>query len=312
MVLQRIVKAKNQRVKRALEKKEPKVHENTKNAIFIKGGRTSETVTQALKDMCLLKKPNAVSFKKKNILRPFDDQTSIEFFSEKSDASLFMFGSHSKKRPHNLVIGRLFDFHILDMVELGIEKFKAISQYSTGKCPVGTKPCLLFTGDAFDQDLEYKRLKNLLTDFFRGPVIEKVRLAGLEHVILFTAAEGKLYIRSYRVLLKKSGARTPRIELEEIGPSLDLVVRRTKLASDDLYKRACRKPKTAKPKKKKNVSHDVFGTKQGRIHMQKQDFDKLQLRKVRALKKRPASKEDGEPTAKKNKESAEDSDMETE
>lgn len=49
-----------------------------------------------------------------------------------------------------------------------------------------------------------------------------------------------------RVLLKKSGCRTPRIELDEIGPSFDFVLRRTHLASDDLYKTAHRQPKALK------------------------------------------------------------------
>jgi len=287
MVLQRIVKPKNQRVKRALESRAPKIHENVKSALFVKGGRTSETVTQVLKDLCLLKKPHAVPFKKKNIMRPLDDQTSIEFFAEKSDSSLFLFGSHSKKRPDNLVIGRLFDYHVLDMFELGIENFKSLAEFKCEKCPAGTKPCLLFAGEIFEENEEYARLKNLLIDFFRGPVVTNVRLQGLEHVIMFTALNGKVHIRSYRILLKQSGSRVPRVELEEIGPSLDLVLRRNKLASDDLFKRSTRVPKTAKPKKKKNISRDVFGTKHGQIHMQKQDFAKLQLRKTKALKTRP-------------------------
>lgn len=49
-----------------------------------------------------------------------------------------------------------------------------------------------------------------------------------------------------RVLLKKSGCKIPRIELEEMGPSLDLVMRRTHLASDDLYKRSLKQPKALK------------------------------------------------------------------
>jgi len=50
----------------------------------------------------------------------------------------------------------------------------------------------------------------------------------------------------YRVLLKKSGHPIPRVELDEIGPSLDLVMRRTHLASTDLYKEACKVPKATK------------------------------------------------------------------
>ena len=84
-----------------------------------------------------------------------------EFFSDRNDTSLFMFGSHNKKRPHNLVIGRLFDHHVLDMVELGINSFKAIHDFTTSKCVLGSKPCFVFSGDAFETDQDYIRLKNL-------------------------------------------------------------------------------------------------------------------------------------------------------
>lgn len=40
------------------------------------------------------------------------------------------------------------------------------------------------------------------------------------------------------------------------------------------------------PKKKKNISHDAFGTKFGQVHMQKQDLSKLQTRKMKGLRKR--------------------------
>ncbi|KAK9956038.1 hypothetical protein ABG768_013795 [Culter alburnus] len=281
-----IVKPKTRRSKRFLQSREPKLIENLKNSMIIKGGNTSETLSQALKDVYALKKPNAVLYKKKNMVRPFEDSTALEFFSKKSDCSLFLFGSHNKKRPNNLIFGRMFDFHVLDMFELGIEKFVSLKDVKNDTCPVGTKPMLVFAGELFDTDREHQRLKNVLTDFFCGPRVSAVRLAGLEHVLHFTALEGKIYMRSYRVLLKKSGCRTPRIELEEMGPSFDFVMRRSHMASDDLYRTAHKKPKGVKPKKKKNISHDAFGTRFGRLHMQKQDLNKLQTRKMKGLRKR--------------------------
>ncbi|OWF51978.1 ribosome production factor 2 homolog [Mizuhopecten yessoensis] len=290
MVLQRIVKPKTQKGKRFLEGREPKVIESTKSAIFVKGGNTSITVTEALKELYILKKPNAVSYKRKNILRPFEDETPLEFFAKKSDAALFAFGCHSKKRPDNLILGRMFDFHVLDMFELGIEKFKSMYAMQGAKCNMGSKPCLLFCGEAFDQDAEHKRLKNLFIDFFRGPVISQVRLAGLEHVIQITSLDGKILLRNYKIMMKKSGSKTPRVELDDMGPSIDFVIRRTKLASDDLYKRSLRQPKTVKPRKRKNISQNAFGSKLGRIHMDKQDLGKLQTRKMKGLKKRKSAK----------------------
>uniref|UniRef100_A0A8C6EDQ3 Ribosome production factor 2 homolog n=1 Tax=Microcebus murinus TaxID=30608 RepID=A0A8C6EDQ3_MICMU len=262
--LDRVVKPKTKRAKRFLEKREPKLSENIKNAMLIKGGNANATVTQVLRDVYALKKPYGVLYKKKNITRPFEDQTSLEFFSKKSD-----------------LIGRMYDYQVLDMIELGIEKFVSLKDIKNSKCPEGTKPMLIFAGDDFDVTEDYRRLKSLLIDFFRGPTVPNIRLAGLEYVLHFTALSGKIYFRSYKLLLKKSGCRTPRIESEEMGPSLDLVMRRTHLASEDLYKLAMKMPKALKPKKKKNISHDTFGTTYGRTHMQK---------KMKGLKKRPTER----------------------
>jgi hypothetical protein len=39
-----------------------------------------------------------------------------------------------------------------------------------------------------------------------------------------------------------------------------------------------------RPAKVKNIEHDGVGSKLGRIHMERQDYDKLQTRKIKALK----------------------------
>uniref|UniRef100_A0A8C6EJJ8 RPF2 n=1 Tax=Microcebus murinus TaxID=30608 RepID=A0A8C6EJJ8_MICMU len=49
--LDRVVKPKTKRAKRFLEKREPKLSENIKNAMLIKGGNANATVTQVLRDV---------------------------------------------------------------------------------------------------------------------------------------------------------------------------------------------------------------------------------------------------------------------
>ncbi|XP_071818470.1 ribosome production factor 2 homolog isoform X1 [Apostichopus japonicus] len=302
--MHRIVKPKNKRSKRFLDAKESQIIENTKTAMFIRGSQTSDVVNNALKEIYIMKKPNAVMFTKKNNIRPFEDFTSLEFFSNKNDTSLFVFGSHNKKRPHNLVMGHLYDYHLLDMFELGIESFQSMNSFKNTKLTVGSKPCLVFAGELFNSDHSYKRLKYFLINFFRGPMVQNVRLAGLEHVLSFTAVDGKVVLKSYKTLLKKSGTKTPRVELEEIGPSMDLVMRRTHLATTDLYKRSLKVPKTAKPKKRKNISIDAFKTTHGRVHMEKQDLGNLQTRKMKALKRVREEKKQKEAAAKKQRTAA--------
>lgn len=54
-----------------------------------------------------LKKPDAVMLTQKNDILPFEDAVQIEKLLQKHDSSLFLFSSHSKKRPNNLILGKL-------------------------------------------------------------------------------------------------------------------------------------------------------------------------------------------------------------
>lgn len=50
--------------------------------------------------------------------------------------------------------------------------------------------------------------------------VNAIRLQGVEHVLSLTVTDDNTVLfRSYKIHLKKSGLKTPRIELAEIGKS---------------------------------------------------------------------------------------------
>jgi len=204
----------------------------------------------------------------------------------KNDTALFTFGSTSKKRPDNILIGRIFENEVLDMFELGIKNYKAIAEFKNAKIGACVKPCLVFNGPKWAQTEELRRLRSMFIDMFQREKVDSIRLQGIEHVLSFTVTDDmSVLMRSYKILLKKSGQKTPRIELEEIGPSADFSIRRTKIASEDLYKLSRKQPKQLKVTKKKNLSMDALGNTKGRVHLGKQQTGSIQTRRVKALKK---------------------------
>jgi len=277
---------KTKRGERFLKKKLPKVHENVKSAMFIKGSKTNQIISQVLTDLAALKKPDCKTFRRRCQARPFEDTTEIERLSEKSDCSLFVYGSSSKKRPCNLILGRCFDHRVLDMLELAVENFKPLKDFErVGSFNFEFKPAFVFHGVEFEYQEEFRKFANLLCDIMRGMVVDMVNLEGLDHVFVCTAAEGKIYFRHYAIVLKKSGSNLPRVTLEEIGPSMDLIVRRTQFAPRDLMKQALKLPKEVKSKSKKNRSTTAFGI-HGTVHKGRQDLAQLTTKRMKGLKKK--------------------------
>ena len=293
----RQIKPKNARTKRFLDNKAPQTTENPRTTLFLKYTTTSEICNLVMGDLHALKRPLATKFSKKNNIHPFEDPSSLEFFSEKNDASLMLYGSHSKKRPHCLTVCRFFDFKMLDMLELLIEPetFRSLSQFKNAKAAVGLKPLISFSGSAFESPTAnaYTQAKSVLLDLFKGPDATNVDVEGLQYMIHFSVAEESdsdpkphINMRTYLLKTKKAPNSTlPRVEVEEMGPRIDFRVGRVKEADPDMWKDATKKPKSQEPKVKKNVETDIIGDKVGRIHLGRQDLGQLQTRKMKGLKR---------------------------
>lgn len=189
--MQRIVKPKNARSKRALQAREPKLVEDAKVSIFVKSTQTSEKVRIALSELHQLRSSaHSIQFSKRNLIHPFEDSSSLQFWSVKNDASLFLIGSDSKKRPDNLTFVRMFDHQVLDMVEVGIEGAVSLADIKGPKTSPGLIPLFHFVGTLWDSNERYKQFKSMLLDFFRGQEIHSIDLVhGLQYVISVSVGE---------------------------------------------------------------------------------------------------------------------------
>lgn len=161
-----------------------------------------------------------------------------------------------------------------------------------------------FSSDLFDSHPRYTQLKTMLMDLFNGQVVDSICLSGLEFVISVTVAPSPpglnsdsstslpmVHVRTYTFKMLSSGVKTPRAELTPMGPHFDLVLRRGREADEDTLKAALKRPKVAKKdvesglgKKRKNLVVDEMGDLRGHVHVGKQNLDKLQQKKVKALR----------------------------
>jgi len=177
------------------------------------------------------------------------------------------------------------------------------------------RPLMVFNGPLFDMHPRYMQFKNLMLDFFRGQLVESMEIEGLQHVISISAGEQvqdptstkehlpTILFRVY-IIRSKRVAEKVRIELEEMGPRMDLKLDRWQEASEEMMSMALRKPKDTavrfsavlvaneQVKTKKNVEIDIVGDKLGRIHVGVQDLRKLQTRKMKGLKRRAGESDD--------------------
>ncbi|XP_062158629.1 ribosome production factor 2 homolog [Alnus glutinosa] len=109
-------------------------------------------------------------------------------------------------------------------------------------------------------------------------VVENLNLVGVDHAYVCTAiSSNRVFLSHCGLRLKKSGTKVPRMELEEVGPSMDFVVRRHRLPNDSLRKEAMKTTREQPKKKVENVSKDEIQGKIGKIYMPDQKVGDVAL-----------------------------------
>lgn len=285
--------AKTSAGKRKIAERLPQIIEPPKSFLALRGHSTSAVGTALLNDLHLLKKPYSRKLNRKNNVLPFESggEAHLENLCRLNDTSLFALVNHTKKRPDNLILGRMFAFNILDMFEFAVSAYMPIAGFSnSGNWAPGSAPLLVFNGADYNATEQTRVLRSLMLDMFRAPSdIQAVNLAGIDRVIVFTLHDdNKILFRHYRVALKRTkGSNLPTAGLQEIGPRFNLEMRRSQLAPEALRKLAMRKPRDPKwVPKKKNVSRDELGDKVGRVHVGRQDLSGLALARMKGLGKK--------------------------
>jgi len=153
------------------------------------------------------------------------------------------------------------------------------------KNAIGSKPCFIISGSDFDNDEVLKMTANIFVDFFRGSVIDNINLSGIDHVIALTAKNStSFHFRHYSVHMKKSEDRVPKVELEEIGPSIDFAIRRNKFAVGDLRKQTL----APKKKKKKHIKTNELKEYVSNVHIPNQKIEDVNktVKRTKALKRK--------------------------
>lgn len=309
--------AKKPSTRRAVKKYESKVVENAKKILFLRGASANDVIQDAMTDLMSITKPYCKKLKKKNAFLPFEGREHVEFLGFKNDCSLFCFGSNNKKRPNNLTIGRQFDFHVLDMVEMGVvaaDRLDMANVHNIEAGAIGGKPFFVFEGSEFATEPTFVRLKNLLVDFFRGGNDTDISLDGCDSVLFFSlrSTNGEdacvapssdcygskppsekgntvLCMRHYAVEKPSAAGGVSKniknIKLHDIGPHFDLELRRMSLATPAEFKMACKVPRevlATMRSTQENVQTDAMNNLTGQIHVGKQNVAELNLRRFKA------------------------------
>ncbi|KAH0792916.1 Ribosome production factor 2 [Histomonas meleagridis] len=266
--------------RKILKNREPKFVENRKQSLFVKGLKCSQELNYFWDELAKFRHGELAKYAKKNDIFPFESVDLLEKYCNKKQCSLFTFFSHTKKRPMNVIFGRLFNAHVLEMYEFGVFDFIRYPNLPNADVDNGAVPALVFQGEQWDTD--FAQVRSVFIDFFVGDLKGSVNLEQVQHALVFTITDSEtpvICVRHYSVKCDRGN----NVSLSLVAPSFNLVPRRKMDPDAEVLEQSLIKPVVGK--KVKNVTTDALGRKVGRVFVRKQDTKEIKPAKFRGLRK---------------------------
>ncbi|OAF71628.1 Ribosome biogenesis protein RPF2 [Intoshia linei] len=265
---QKSKKSIKRRSKCLFKRREPKL-QNSKSTLVLNNTASGIVVEACLKTLVKFK-TDKIFLKRRSNKSLFENYEDVEKLSRQHGCSMFLVGSDTKKRPNNIIIGRIYDEKVFDMFEMGIAHLDFDSDFMN-KLTYGSKMGLLFLGE-FTISTEMQRLKNFFIDYFGGPVVDNIVVTGFDNYLMFVLYENELEIRNYKTTVKNCSGTYSIADCQFVS-SIKFKLRRNQIASEKEFKNSLSLPTIIR--KKKNIEMDVFSNKLGRVHMSRQNMDEM-------------------------------------
>ena len=187
-------------------------------SVFLRGSSTSNEITQILKDLHDLKKPISRYLPERLDKNPTQGTESIETICEKNGASMFGFGSSTKRRPNHLILGRLYNGKVLDLFEFHASQGPARDMKERKSSIIGSTPCFIFLGQSWSRDNSLSEFKNYMLDGFGVRAGKQLDLRAVERAIVCSAFNAStIEIRHFfierRVVIRPSWKPPPQTSL---------------------------------------------------------------------------------------------------
>jgi ribosome production factor 2 len=155
-------------------------------SLFLRGSSTSNEITQVLKDLHDIKKPASRYLPRRLDKNPSQSVDFIETICKQNGASMFGFGSSTKRRRNNLLLGRLYNGKVLDSFEFQARSIKS-SKKIGADVSTDSRPCFVFLGECWTNDNTLNEFKNYLIDCLGVRHDKHVSLQALSRVIVCSA-----------------------------------------------------------------------------------------------------------------------------